>query len=43
MSDMQAGTSQGALYDFADAHNITLPGGGERSVASAGGYLQVGC
>ncbi|KAH9893386.1 FAD-binding domain-containing protein [Cubamyces lactineus] len=37
-----AGTTQGALYDFADAHNITLPGGGERSVAAAGGYLQGG-
>ncbi|KAI0333866.1 FAD-binding domain-containing protein [Cubamyces sp. BRFM 1775] len=35
-----AGVSQGALYNFADGHNITLPGGGERSVAAAGGYLQ---
>ncbi|KAI0353743.1 FAD-binding domain-containing protein [Trametes cingulata] len=35
-----AGVNQGTLYAFADAHNITLPGGGEMSVGAAGGYLQ---
>ncbi|RPD52974.1 FAD-binding domain-containing protein [Lentinus tigrinus ALCF2SS1-7] len=39
---MGAGVSQGQLYDFAEAHNITLPGGAERSVAAVGGYLQGG-
>ncbi|KAI0683912.1 FAD-binding domain-containing protein [Cerioporus squamosus] len=37
-----AGVTQGTLYEFADAHNLTLPGGASPTVGAAGGYLQGG-
>ncbi|KAJ7224129.1 FAD-binding domain-containing protein [Mycena pura] len=37
-----AGVTHGALYDFANRTNITLPGGGDLTVGAAGGYLQGG-
>ncbi|KAK0472774.1 FAD-binding domain-containing protein [Armillaria novae-zelandiae] len=37
-----AGVLYGTLYDFADQMNITLPGGSDRTLGAAGGYLQGG-
>ncbi|KAK0235467.1 FAD-binding domain-containing protein [Armillaria nabsnona] len=37
-----AGVIYGTLYDFADKMNITLPGGSDRTIGAAGGYLQGG-
>ncbi|TFK91561.1 FAD-binding domain-containing protein [Polyporus arcularius HHB13444] len=37
-----AGVTQGTLYEFAEAHNLTLPGGPSLTVGAAGGYIQGG-
>ncbi|KAF5387457.1 hypothetical protein D9757_007766 [Collybiopsis confluens] len=37
-----AGVLQGTLFQFAEEHNITLPGGSSTGIAAAGGYLQGG-
>ncbi|KDR72263.1 hypothetical protein GALMADRAFT_767519 [Galerina marginata CBS 339.88] len=37
-----AGVVWGDLYNFADANNITLPGGADTSVGAAGGFIQGG-
>ncbi|RPD54851.1 FAD-binding domain-containing protein [Lentinus tigrinus ALCF2SS1-7] len=37
-----AGVTLDALYDFADANNLTIPGGVAPTVAAAGGFLQGG-
>ncbi|TFY62172.1 hypothetical protein EVG20_g6801 [Dentipellis fragilis] len=37
-----AGVTFSKLIDFADQHNITIPTGGDLSIAAGGGYLQGG-
>ncbi|KAF8465891.1 FAD-binding domain-containing protein [Gautieria morchelliformis] len=37
-----AGTQYTSLIDFADLNNITIPSGGDATVAGGGGYLQGG-
>ncbi|THH06479.1 hypothetical protein EW145_g4058 [Phellinidium pouzarii] len=39
---MGAGTTFLNLYEFADANNITVPGGADPTVGAAGGYLMGG-
>lgn len=38
---MQAGVTYGTLYEYANNHNLLLPGGASPTVGAAGGYLQV--
>ncbi|KAI0749994.1 FAD-binding domain-containing protein [Daedaleopsis nitida] len=37
-----AGVTHGTVYDFADAHGISMPGAAERTIGAVGGYLQGG-
>ncbi|KAJ7440768.1 hypothetical protein B0H11DRAFT_2163285 [Mycena galericulata] len=39
---LEAGVQWAEAYTFADAHNITLVGGSDRSVGAVGGWLQGG-